>query len=215
MPEPLWHQGALAGTPRSAWISLSPSELICLLRGAPAGDPKSVMAKKGDKFSPDPSIHISKMNLVIPLSPDMPCNGSGQRMWWAFLASSMVTFFGGLFIILLWRTLKYLWTVCCHCNAKKKKVCMVRHNSDGGGGIYHGFYSWWVFECMTTVCPVSLIYKLGLQLNQCRCLPSTEHRAWLWIMKSAILGLMWHTATVLKKIFAPNTEEGGVFSQLD
>ncbi|ERE90816.1 calcium-activated potassium channel subunit alpha-1 isoform 14 [Cricetulus griseus] len=41
-------------------------------------------------------------------------------MWWAFLASSMVTFFGGLFIILLWRTLKYLWTVCCHCGGKTK-----------------------------------------------------------------------------------------------
>uniref|UniRef100_A0A8C5SAA7 Calcium-activated potassium channel subunit alpha-1 n=1 Tax=Laticauda laticaudata TaxID=8630 RepID=A0A8C5SAA7_LATLA len=49
----------------------------------------------------------------------MPCD-SGQRMWWAFLASSMVTFFGGLFIILLWRTLKYLWTVCCHCGGKEK-----------------------------------------------------------------------------------------------
>ncbi|KTG34477.1 hypothetical protein cypCar_00007641 [Cyprinus carpio] len=51
---------------------------------------------------------------------DVPCDNNGQRMWWAFLASSMVTFFGGLFIILLWRTLKYLWTVCCHCNIKHK-----------------------------------------------------------------------------------------------
>uniref|UniRef100_G3NC79 BK channel n=1 Tax=Gasterosteus aculeatus TaxID=69293 RepID=G3NC79_GASAC len=67
-------------------------------------------------------IHISKMNVIIPYSPDVPCDSNGQRMWWAFLASSMVTFFGGLFIILLWRTLKYLWTVCCHCNAKKKVV---------------------------------------------------------------------------------------------
>uniref|UniRef100_A0A3Q3IC31 Calcium-activated potassium channel subunit alpha-1 n=1 Tax=Monopterus albus TaxID=43700 RepID=A0A3Q3IC31_MONAL len=72
------------------------------------------------KFNPDPSIHISKMNVIIPFTPDVPCDNNGQRMWWAFLASSMVTFFGGLFIILLWRTLKYLWTVCCHCNAKKK-----------------------------------------------------------------------------------------------
>uniref|UniRef100_A0A8C1E6G8 Calcium-activated potassium channel subunit alpha-1 n=1 Tax=Cyprinus carpio carpio TaxID=630221 RepID=A0A8C1E6G8_CYPCA len=45
-----------------------------------------------------------------------------DRMWWAFLASSMVTFFGGLFIILLWRTFKYLWTLCCHCKGKKKAV---------------------------------------------------------------------------------------------
>ncbi|KAK9400437.1 calcium-activated potassium channel subunit alpha-1-like [Crotalus adamanteus] len=57
--------------------------------------------------------------LIIPLTMEVPCD-SGQRMWWAFLASSMVTFFGGLFIILLWRTLKYLWTVCCHCGAKEK-----------------------------------------------------------------------------------------------
>uniref|UniRef100_A0A3B3UPQ8 Calcium-activated potassium channel subunit alpha-1 n=1 Tax=Poecilia latipinna TaxID=48699 RepID=A0A3B3UPQ8_9TELE len=89
------------------------------------------MAKKGEKYSPDPSIHMSKMNVVIPFSPDVPCDSSGQRMWWAFLASSMVTFFGGLFIILLWRTLKYLWTVCCHCNAKKKDV----HRITTGDGI--------------------------------------------------------------------------------
>lgn len=60
------------------------------------------------------------MDLIIPFSADVPCDNNGQRMWWAFLASSMVTFFGGLFIILLWRTLKYLWTVCCHCNIKSK-----------------------------------------------------------------------------------------------
>ncbi|XP_059180518.1 calcium-activated potassium channel subunit alpha-1a isoform X12 [Centropristis striata] len=86
---------------------------------------------KRDKFNPDPSIHISKMNVIIPFSPDVPCDSNGQRMWWAFLASSMVTFFGGLFIILLWRTLKYLWTVCCHCNAKKKEV----HRITTGDGI--------------------------------------------------------------------------------
>ncbi|KAL8202288.1 UNVERIFIED_CONTAM: hypothetical protein K2H54_008814 [Gekko kuhli] len=57
--------------------------------------------------------------LIIPMTMDVPCD-TGQRMWWAFLASSMVTFFGGLFIILLWRTLKYLWTVCCHCGGKEK-----------------------------------------------------------------------------------------------
>lgn len=70
--------------------------------------------------NPDSSVSISKMDVIIPFSPDVPCDSNGQRMWWAFLASSMVTFFGGLFIILLWRTLKYLWTVCCHCNIKNK-----------------------------------------------------------------------------------------------
>uniref|UniRef100_A0A673IX75 BK channel n=1 Tax=Sinocyclocheilus rhinocerous TaxID=307959 RepID=A0A673IX75_9TELE len=70
--------------------------------------------------NPDSSVSISKMDLIIPFSPDVPCDNNGQRMWWAFLASSMVTFFGGLFIILLWRTLKYLWTVCCHCKIKNK-----------------------------------------------------------------------------------------------
>nr|XP_046232154.1 calcium-activated potassium channel subunit alpha-1 isoform X1 [Scatophagus argus] len=89
------------------------------------------MSKSREKFNPDPSIHISKMNVIIPFSPDVPCDSNGQRMWWAFLASSMVTFFGGLFIILLWRTLKYLWTVCCHCNAKKKEV----HRITTGDGI--------------------------------------------------------------------------------
>lgn len=77
-----------------------------------------------NKLDQDSSILISKMEnmerFVIPYSSEVPCDHNGQRMWWAFLASSMVTFFGGLFIILLWRTLKYLWTVCCHCNIKKK-----------------------------------------------------------------------------------------------
>ncbi|XP_035258732.1 calcium-activated potassium channel subunit alpha-1 isoform X17 [Anguilla anguilla] len=78
--------------------------------------------------NPEPSsIFISKMDVIIPFSPDVPCDSSGQRMWWAFLASSMVTFFGGLFIILLWRTLKYLWTVCCHCNIKSKEAHKVSH----------------------------------------------------------------------------------------
>ncbi|KAM4623803.1 calcium-activated potassium channel subunit alpha-1a-like isoform 1-T1 [Polymixia lowei] len=89
------------------------------------------MPKNRDKFNQDSFIHISKMNVIIPFSPDVPCDSNGQRMWWAFLASSMVTFFGGLFIILLWRTLKYLWTVCCHCNAKKKDV----HRVITGDGI--------------------------------------------------------------------------------
>uniref|UniRef100_A0A673H5N5 Calcium-activated potassium channel subunit alpha-1 n=1 Tax=Sinocyclocheilus rhinocerous TaxID=307959 RepID=A0A673H5N5_9TELE len=63
---------------------------------------------------------VRNMDVIIPYTNDVPCDPRGQRMWWAFLASSMVTFFGGLFIILLWRTLKYLWTVCCHCKGKKK-----------------------------------------------------------------------------------------------
>uniref|UniRef100_A0A8C7QGA7 BK channel n=1 Tax=Oncorhynchus mykiss TaxID=8022 RepID=A0A8C7QGA7_ONCMY len=79
------------------------------------------MPKGKHSYYPDsPSIRISKMDVIIPFSPDVPCDSNGQRMWWAFLASSMVTFFGGLFIILLWRSLNYLWTVCCHCNTKKK-----------------------------------------------------------------------------------------------
>uniref|UniRef100_A0A4W6DFA5 Calcium-activated potassium channel subunit alpha-1 n=1 Tax=Lates calcarifer TaxID=8187 RepID=A0A4W6DFA5_LATCA len=74
-------------------------------------------------------------DVVIPFSSEVPCDNNGQRMWWAFLASSMVTFFGGLFIILLWRTLKYLWTVCCHCNIKNK-VVLVFALSIGALGIY-------------------------------------------------------------------------------
>uniref|UniRef100_A0A8C7ZJC2 Calcium-activated potassium channel subunit alpha-1 n=1 Tax=Oryzias sinensis TaxID=183150 RepID=A0A8C7ZJC2_9TELE len=84
-----------------------------------------------NKIDQDSSILISKMEnmerFVIPYSSEVPCDHNGQRMWWAFLASSMVTFFGGLFIILLWRTLKYLWTVCCHCNIKKKEVQKVNN----------------------------------------------------------------------------------------
>uniref|UniRef100_A0A673J6U0 Calcium-activated potassium channel subunit alpha-1 n=1 Tax=Sinocyclocheilus rhinocerous TaxID=307959 RepID=A0A673J6U0_9TELE len=78
---------------------------------------------------------INSMDLIIPFSPDVPCDNNGQRMWWAFLASSMVTFFGGLFIILLWRTLKYLWTVCCHCNIKNKEAQKVNNpmNSQADG----------------------------------------------------------------------------------
>ncbi|XP_057704851.1 calcium-activated potassium channel subunit alpha-1a isoform X27 [Corythoichthys intestinalis] len=80
------------------------------------------------KAAADSSILISKMqDVVIPFSSDVPCDNNGQRMWWAFLASSMVTFFGGLFIILLWRTLKYLWTVCCHCNVKSKEAQKVNN----------------------------------------------------------------------------------------
>ncbi|XP_058882357.1 calcium-activated potassium channel subunit alpha-1a isoform X7 [Acipenser ruthenus] len=84
-----------------------------------------------DNIKPD-SVYISKMDATVILySGDVNCDTSnGQRMWWAFLASSMVTFFGGLFIILLWRTLKYLWTVCCHCNVKNKEAQKI--NSGAG-----------------------------------------------------------------------------------
>ncbi|XP_075114014.1 calcium-activated potassium channel subunit alpha-1 isoform X11 [Leptodactylus fuscus] len=70
------------------------------------------------------SVHASRGDpaLIIPVTVEVPCDSRGQRMWWAFLASSMVTFFGGLFIILVWRTLKYLWTVCCHCGGKNKEA---------------------------------------------------------------------------------------------
>ncbi|XP_056626751.1 calcium-activated potassium channel subunit alpha-1-like [Triplophysa dalaica] len=78
---------------------------------------------------------VRKMDVIIPYTSDVPCDTNGQRMWWAFLASSMVTFFGGLFIILLWRTLKYLWRVCCHCRGKRKdvqRVCNPAVIGDGG-----------------------------------------------------------------------------------
>ncbi|XP_067092790.1 calcium-activated potassium channel subunit alpha-1a isoform X4 [Osmerus mordax] len=96
--------------------------------------------KINNNINPDSSIYISKMNLVIPFSPDVPCDNNGQRMWWAFLASSMVTFFGGLFIILLWRTLTYLWTVCCHCNIKNKEKQKVNNpaNSQAADGAAKG-----------------------------------------------------------------------------
>ncbi|KAK2876046.1 hypothetical protein Q8A67_020142 [Cirrhinus molitorella] len=75
------------------------------------------------------------MDVIIPYSNEMPCDPREQRMWWAFLASSMVTFFGGLFIILFWRTLKYLWTVCCHCKGKKKHVQRVSNPVVLGDGV--------------------------------------------------------------------------------
>ncbi|XP_061420870.1 calcium-activated potassium channel subunit alpha-1 isoform X2 [Lethenteron reissneri] len=56
---------------------------------------------------------------------EIQCNNE-QRMWWAFLASSLVTFFGGLFIILSWRSLKYLWTVCCHCKKANKELQKIK-----------------------------------------------------------------------------------------
>ncbi|XP_062852166.1 calcium-activated potassium channel subunit alpha-1a [Trichomycterus rosablanca] len=84
------------------------------------------------KQNSDSSVSISKMDVIIPFSPDVPCDNNGQRMWWAFLASSMVTFFGGLFIILLWRTLKYLWTVCCHCSIKTKEAKKANNSQADG-----------------------------------------------------------------------------------
>ncbi|MEQ2295921.1 Calcium-activated potassium channel subunit alpha-1 [Ameca splendens] len=89
----------------------------------PHGSDSSMRTSSIDNNNnPDSSILTSKMEHVVIQTSEVPCDDYGQRMWWAFLASSMVTFFGGLFIILLWRTLKYLWTVCCHCNIKKKKL---------------------------------------------------------------------------------------------
>uniref|UniRef100_Q90ZC7-3 Isoform 3 of Calcium-activated potassium channel subunit alpha-1 n=1 Tax=Xenopus laevis TaxID=8355 RepID=Q90ZC7-3 len=75
---------------------------------SPQSKPRPVMASNG-------------ASLFIPVTMEVPCD-QGTRMWWAFLASSMVTFFGGLFIILVWRTFKYLWTVCCHCGGKNKEA---------------------------------------------------------------------------------------------
>ncbi|XP_031361054.1 calcium-activated potassium channel subunit alpha-1 isoform X7 [Lonchura striata] len=76
-------------------------------------------------------VNVPKMDaLIIPVTMEVPCDSRGQRMWWAFLASSMVTFFGGLFIILLWRTLKYLWTVCCHCGVKNKEAQKINGGAD-------------------------------------------------------------------------------------
>ncbi|KAM4702524.1 calcium-activated potassium channel subunit alpha-1 isoform 1-T1 [Rhinophrynus dorsalis] len=75
----------------------------------PHSDSSSIIGSKGEA-------------LIIPVAMEVPCDSRGQRMWWAFLASSMVTFFGGLFIILVWRTFKYLWTVCCHCGGKNKEA---------------------------------------------------------------------------------------------
>ncbi|XP_028976384.1 calcium-activated potassium channel subunit alpha-1a isoform X21 [Esox lucius] len=107
----------------------------------PHGSGNSMMSRNiYNNKNPDSSISISKMDVIIPFSPDVPCDNNGQRMWWAFLASSMVTFFGGLFIILLWRTLKYLWTVCCHCNIKKKEAQKVNNpaNSQAADGTPKG-----------------------------------------------------------------------------
>ncbi|XP_068182977.1 calcium-activated potassium channel subunit alpha-1a [Antennarius striatus] len=94
----------------------------------PHGSDSSMRTSNINNINSDSSIVISKMeDVVIPFSSEVPCDNNGQRMWWAFLASSMVTFFGGLFIILLWRTLKYLWTVCCHCNIKNKEAQKVNN----------------------------------------------------------------------------------------
>ncbi|XP_069467090.1 calcium-activated potassium channel subunit alpha-1 isoform X6 [Ambystoma mexicanum] len=92
-----------------------------------------------NNLSPEPSSqHEPQMDaMIIPVSPAVACDSSGQRMWWAFLASSMVTFFGGLFIILVWRTLKYMWTVCCHCGVKNKDAQKVTNT---GGNQVDGDY---------------------------------------------------------------------------
>ncbi|XP_053928144.1 calcium-activated potassium channel subunit alpha-1 isoform X29 [Cuculus canorus] len=90
----------------------------------------SINANNLNTDSSSSPVNVPKMDaLIIPVTVEVPCDSRGQRMWWAFLASSMVTFFGGLFIILLWRTLKYLWTVCCHCGVKNKEAQKI----NGGG----------------------------------------------------------------------------------
>ncbi|XP_016141039.1 calcium-activated potassium channel subunit alpha-1-like [Sinocyclocheilus grahami] len=89
----------------------------------------------GDETIMTYPLSVRNMAVIIPYTSDVPCDPRGQRMWWAFLASSMVTFFGGLFIILLWRTLKYLWTVCCHCKGKKKGVQRVSNPAVLGDGV--------------------------------------------------------------------------------
>ncbi|KAM6956696.1 calcium-activated potassium channel subunit alpha-1a isoform 2-T2 [Aplochiton taeniatus] len=105
----------------------------------PHGSGSSMMTNNiNNNLKPDSSIYISKMDVVIPFSSEVPCDNNGQRMWWAFLASSMVTFFGGLFIILLWRTLKYLWTVCCHCNIKSKEAQKVNNPAPADGAVKTG-----------------------------------------------------------------------------
>ncbi|XP_046689622.1 calcium-activated potassium channel subunit alpha-1a isoform X12 [Silurus meridionalis] len=96
------------------------------------GDGSSRMTNNNYNKNSDSSVSIARMDVIIPFSADVPCDNNGQRMWWAFLASSMVTFFGGLFIILLWRTLKYLWTVCCHCSIKNKEAQKVNSGHADG-----------------------------------------------------------------------------------
>uniref|UniRef100_A0A4W4HQM5 BK channel n=1 Tax=Electrophorus electricus TaxID=8005 RepID=A0A4W4HQM5_ELEEL len=76
---------------------------------------------------------LSKMEMLILYSPDIPCDESGQRMWWAFLIASLVTFFGGLFIILLGRTLRYIWSVCCECVMEKKNINATDCPGEGKG----------------------------------------------------------------------------------
>ncbi|XP_048419593.1 calcium-activated potassium channel subunit alpha-1a isoform X11 [Stegostoma tigrinum] len=76
------------------------------------------------------SAALLKMDpVIIPIDAETICDSNDQRMWWAFLASSMVTFFGGLFIILLWRTVHYLWAVCCHCGLKNKDAQKIGINA--------------------------------------------------------------------------------------
>lgn len=139
-----WAAGASRGAGWTSPTRLNPTWLPVREGGLPV-EQGSIMSNNMDKFSP--SVHMSKINVVIPYSADMLCDSNGQRMWWAFLASSMVTFFGGLFIILLWRTLKYLWTVCCHCKAKKKVCAFI-------------VFVWQ--QCVTAACPASLIWEMGL-----------------------------------------------------
>uniref|UniRef100_A0A4W4HIQ2 BK channel n=1 Tax=Electrophorus electricus TaxID=8005 RepID=A0A4W4HIQ2_ELEEL len=92
------------------------------------------MAKGNPKRGYSPK---SQMEILILYLPDIPCDESGQRMWWVFLATSLVTFFGGLVIILLWRALVYIWTVCCQCGNKEAQSIdiptEVAHDSNEDG----------------------------------------------------------------------------------
>uniref|UniRef100_A0A4W4EW72 Calcium-activated potassium channel subunit alpha-1 n=1 Tax=Electrophorus electricus TaxID=8005 RepID=A0A4W4EW72_ELEEL len=56
--------------------------------------------------NPDSSVSMSKM-VMIPFSPDVPCDKNGE-------------------------TLKYLWTVCCHCNIKNKEAQKVNSGKADG-----------------------------------------------------------------------------------
>ena len=63
-----------------------------------------------------PDIRIENHNL------DVDC--MGQRYWYAFLLSSLITFFGGLTIIIIWRFLTYI----CFGHGKRKLVEKVFYN---------------------------------------------------------------------------------------
>nr|QBP05237.1 large-conductance calcium-activated potassium channel 1a [Petromyzon marinus] len=55
-----------------------------------------------------------------------------QRMWWAFLASSLVTFLGGLLAIVAWRGVHCVWTWCCRACARSHKKVSTEGRLQGG-----------------------------------------------------------------------------------